>query len=97
MMALTSKDTVFENTYPAPNGERFEGKEKVRIFWENFFHTSISAQIEIEEIFSFSERCVMFWNYHWKNHHGEAGHIRGVDVYRIENKLIAEKRSYVKG
>jgi hypothetical protein len=39
----------------------------------------------------------MRWTYHWKNTQGGEGHIRGVDIYRIENKRIAEKLSYVKG
>jgi len=97
MMALTTENTVFENTSPAPDGERYEGKANVRAFWEDFFRSSTSARIEAEEIFSADTRCIMRWIYRWKNAHGEEGHIRGVDIYRIENKRIAEKLSYVKG
>lgn len=97
MMELTTEGTIFENTSPSPDGERYEGKTKVRAFWEDFFRSSTSARIEIEEKFSTDTRCIMRWTYHWKNTQGGEGHIRGVDIYRIENKRIAEKLSYVKG
>ncbi|CAG1016249.1 taurine dehydrogenase small subunit [Anaerolineales bacterium] len=97
MMAVTTEDTVFENTSPAPDGERYSGQKQVRAFWEDFFRSSSSARIEIEELFSLGDRCVMLWTYRWVDNHGGAGHIRGVDVYRLKGNLIAEKLSYVKG
>jgi ketosteroid isomerase-like protein len=97
MMALTTEDTVFENTFPAPDGERFSGKAQVRAFWENFFRSSSSAKIETEEIFALGDRCIMLWVYNWTGANGATGHIRGVDVYRLKDNLIAEKLSYVKG
>ena len=97
MMALTTEDTVFENTSPAPDGERYSGQKQVRAFWEDFFRSSSSARIEIEELSSLGDRCVMLWTYHWVDNNGAAGHIRGVDVYRLKNNLIAGKFSYVKG
>jgi hypothetical protein len=36
------------------------------------------------------------WTYHWIKESG-AGHVRGVDVFRIHNGKVAEKLSYVKG
>lgn len=97
MIALTTEDTVFENTSPAPDGKRYSGKTQVRAFWEDFFRSSSSARIEIEEIFSAGDRCAMLWTYRWVDNKGTAGHIRGVDVYRIKDNLIAAKFSYVKG
>jgi ketosteroid isomerase-like protein len=97
MMALLSEDSVFENTFPAPDGERYSGKARVREFWLDFFHSSSSARIEAEELFAMRDRCVMRWTYHWSDPEGNAGHIRGVDIYRILDGLIAEKFSYVKG
>ena len=96
-MALQTADCVFENTYPSPDGERFVGQAAVRSFWEGFFHSSNESHFEVEEIFSLGERVVMRWTYHWWNELGAAGHIRGVDLYRIREGLIAEKLSYVKG
>lgn len=103
MMACMTEDCVFENTYPAPDGERFEGQAAVRAFWESFFRGASHPHIHIEEIFaadgpsSGGGRVVMRWRYSWEDEHGQPGHIRGVDVYRMEDGLIAEKLSYVKG
>ncbi len=97
MMALTTEDTVFENTFPAPDGERYSGQAQVRAFWVDFFRKSSSAKIESEDIFAMGDRYIMLWIYHWTNNDGTTGHVRGVDVYRIKDNLIAEKLSYVKG
>lgn len=92
MMQLASDDTVFENTHPSPDGTRFSGKPAVTQFWNDFFRDSPNARIEIEEIFGMGNRCVMRWKYTWGN-----GHVRGVDVFKLKDGLIAEKLSYVKG
>lgn len=98
MMALMSEDCVFENTHPAPDGTVYAGRESVAQFWRDFFHESPQAQIEIEEIFGLGgNRCVMRWRYHWVDAAGRAGHVRGVDVFKVEDGLIREKLSYVKG
>lgn len=97
MMRLMTPDCVFENTYPPPDGARYEGQAAVRAFWEEFFRNSTQATIEIEEIFGSENRCIMRWRYHWVDASGKPGYIRGVDVYKIEKDLIAEKLSYVKG
>jgi uncharacterized protein (TIGR02246 family) len=97
MMRLMTEDCLFENTYPPPDGTRHEGQAAVRAFWEEFFRSSGKSRIEIEEIFGLENRCVMRWTYYWVDQAGQAGHIRGVDVYRLANGLIAEKLSYVKG
>jgi ketosteroid isomerase-like protein len=97
MMKLMSGDCIFENTHPAPDGTRFSGKETVTKFWEGFFHESPHARIEIEEIFGMGGRCIMRWRYEWTDEAGQKGHVRGVDVFKVEGGLITEKLSYVKG
>ena len=99
MLRLMTADCVFENTDPPPDGARFQGQAEVRAFWENFFQGLAQAAIEIEEIFAAGGRCVMRWTYRWTDLSGRPGHIRGVDVYRLDadRGLIAEKLSYVKG
>lgn len=97
LMQWLTEDTVFENTYPPPDGARYTGKPAVRAFWEEFFQGSSQTHIEIEEVFALGERCVMRWTYRWTGRGGQAGHIRGVDVYRLRDGRIAEKFSYVKG
>ena len=97
MMSMMHEDCVFENTDPAPDGTRFAGKQAVTQFWQDFFRESPHAHIDIEEIFGFSDRCVMRWKYTWLDAAGNQGHVRGVDIFRVKDGLISEKLSYVKG
>ena len=97
MMRLMTEDCVFENTDPPPEGTRYEGQKAVRVFWEEFFRSSLEPKIEIEEIFAVREHCVMRWVYRWVDSQGMPGYIRGVDIYKITGDKIAEKLSYVKG
>ena len=97
MMQLMSDDCVFENTAPAPDGTAYKGKEAVTQFWRDFFRESPQAHIEIEEIFGLGLRCIMRWRYEWTDLEGKNGHVRGADIYRVEDGLILEKLSYVKG
>jgi len=96
MKAMTD-DCVFENTCPPPDGERYEGEESVRRFWDRFFRSSPSSVFETEEIFAAGDRCVVRWHYRWVEESGTPGHIRGVDVFRVRGGKVAEKLSYVKG
>ena len=93
IMALMTDDCIFENTYPPPDGERYEGQAAVRAFWERLFTESPQAHFEVEDSFAADDRGVIRWRYRWSS----TGHIRGVDIFRIRNGKIAEKLSYVKG
>jgi ketosteroid isomerase-like protein len=97
VMAAMVDDCVFENTWPAPDGERHVGQVAVRRFWEQFFRENPSAAFETEEIFAAGSRCVVRWVYRWRNADGSAGHVRGVDVLRVREGKVVEKLSYVKG
>jgi predicted SnoaL-like aldol condensation-catalyzing enzyme len=97
MMAMMSDDCVFENTDPAPDGTVYKGKAAVTQFWQEFFIQSPEAHIKIEEALGFGNRVVMLWRYDWVDEAGEKGHVRGVDIFRVQNGLISEKLSYVKG
>jgi ketosteroid isomerase-like protein len=96
-MALMTENCVFDNTEPPPDGERFEGQAAVRAFWKEFFKTSPRAHFEFEEVFASGERAFVRWLYHWENIDGSAGHIRGVDIFKVSSGKVAEKFSYVKG
>jgi len=96
VMALMSPDCVFENTRPAPDGERVEGHARVRAAWEQFFARSPHAHFDTEEVFAAGDRCVVRWAYSWVKD-GKRGHVRGVDVFRVRDGQVAEKLSYVKG
>ena len=97
MMRLMTGDCVFENTQPAPDGTRYEGSGAVRAFWEQFFNAARGQTIEVEDIFSAGDRCIMRWVYRWRDSAGAQRHVRGIDAYRLREGLISEKLSYVKG
>jgi len=97
MMQLMTDDCIFENTNPPPDGAVYSGKEAITQFWRDFFRESPQARIEIEEIFSLGERCIMRWRYSWEEVAGEKRHVRGVDIFRVREGAICEKLSYVKG
>ena len=80
-----------------PDGQRCIGQAAVRAFWERFFRETPSATFETEEVFGAGTRCAMRWVYRWRNPDGSAGHVRGVDVFRVRDGKVVEKLSYVKG
>ena len=94
VMACMTADCAFENTFPAPDGERFEGAAAVRAFWERFFQSTPAARFETEELFAAGDRCVVRWLFRWDD---QGGHVRGVDVMRVRDGKVAEKLAYVKG
>jgi ketosteroid isomerase-like protein len=97
VMSAMTADCIFENTSPSPDGERYEGQEAVRGFWERFFESSPKAVFETEDIFVSDDRCTVRWRYSWEEQSGKRGHVRGVDVFRVRDGKVAEKLSYVKG
>jgi len=96
IMNLMTDDCVFDNTRPAPDGERIEGAEAVRKAWEELFRRSPQAHFETEEIFAAGNRAFVLWIYTWVKD-GKKGHVRGVDIFKVKNRKVAEKLSYVKG
>ena len=94
VMALMTADCVFENTLPAPDGERFAGAAAVQTFWQRFFLSTPGARFETEEIFAVADRGVVRWVFRWDD---RGGHVRGVDVIRVGDGKVAEKLAYVKG
>jgi ketosteroid isomerase-like protein len=96
-LALMTDDCAFESTSP-PDGVRAEGKDAVRAAFGEFFASSIGARFDTEEQFVAGDRAIVRWRYTWPAADGGAeGHIRGIDVFRIRDGLVAEKCSYVKG
>jgi ketosteroid isomerase-like protein len=96
-LAAMTDDCVFENTNPAPDGTRHEGRAAVRRAFQEFFDSSPNARFEAEATLPAGDHCVVLWRYGWTDDAGRAGHVRGVDIFRIRDGLIAAKLSYVKG
>jgi ketosteroid isomerase-like protein len=90
-LEFITDDCVFDNTDPAPDGTKYVGRDAIRKAWAPIFEDPTS-RFDAEETFTMGDRVIQRWRYSWSN-----GHVRGVDVYRIRDGLVAEKLSYVKG
>jgi ketosteroid isomerase-like protein len=98
VMALSTEDTVLETTLPKPDGQRLQGQPAVRAYWERFFRAAPGARFEVEELIAAGDRCVVRWRFRWgEDAPARAGHVRGIDVFRVRGGKVAEKLVYVKG
>lgn len=96
LSALLTDDTVFEDTSPAPDGRRVEGKAAVLEFWRNWFARNADAHFDAEEVIVSGDRAVVLWVYR-KMRNGQPWHLRGVDVFTVHDGKVAAKLAYVKG
>lgn len=94
--ALLTDDTVFEDTSPAPDGRRIEGKAAVAEFWRGWFTRHADAVFEAEDVIVSGDRAVVRWVYR-KMRDGQPWHLRGVDVFTVRDGKVAAKLAYVKG
>jgi ketosteroid isomerase-like protein len=96
LAALLTEDTVFEDTSPAPDGHRIEGKASVVEFWRGWFVRNPDARFEAEEVIVSGNRATVLWVYR-KMRNGQPWHLRGVDIFTVRDGKIAAKLAYVKG
>jgi len=94
--ALLTDDTVFEDTSPAPDGRRVEGKAAVAEFWRSWFERNADAHFDAEEVVVSGNRATVLWVYR-KMRNGQPWHLRGVDVFTVRDGKVAAKLAYVKG
>jgi ketosteroid isomerase-like protein len=93
---LLTDDTVFEDTSPAPDSRRIEGKAAVVEFWRGWFARNADAVFEAEDLIVTGDRAVVRWVYR-KPRNGQPWHLRGVDVFTVRDRKVAAKLAYVKG
>lgn len=93
---LLTEDTVFEDTSPAPDGRRIEGRAAVVEFWRGWFARNADAVFEAEDVIVTGGRAVVRWVYR-KPRNGQPWHLRGVDVFTVRDGKVAAKLAYVKG
>jgi uncharacterized protein (TIGR03086 family) len=91
IMATMTTDCVFESTAP-PDGDRHCGADAVRAAWHRFFEAAGDHRFTTESRTVAGDQVVVRWRYDWTG-----GHVRGVDLFRIRDGLVAEKAAYVKG
>ena len=95
LAALLTEDTVFEDTSPAPDGRRIEGKAAVVEFWQGWFARNPDARFEAEEVILSGSRAVVRWVYR-KVRKGQPWHLCGVDIFTVRDGKVAAKLAYVK-
>jgi ketosteroid isomerase-like protein len=96
LAAFLTDDTIFEDTSPAPDGRRVQGKAAVVEFWRGWFQRNADAHFEAEDVFVSGNRATVLWIYK-KMRDGQPWHLRGVDVFTVRDGKVAAKLAYVKG
>jgi ketosteroid isomerase-like protein len=94
--ALLTDDTIFEDTSPAPDGKRVEGKAAVAEFWRGWFAKNADSHFDAEDVVVAGNRATVLWVYR-KMRNGQPWHLRGVDIFTVRDGKVAAKLAYVKG
>ena len=91
---LIAENCVIENTVPAPDGARLDGRASCLALWRQIA-TMPGAWFESESVEVFDDRAILRWRFHWGE--GVADQVRGVNLMRVRDGLIVEAQGYVKG
>lgn len=91
---LIGEDCILENTNPAPDGARYDGREACLEFWKGIASSS-NLVFEAEEIWTSEDRGIIRWRLRWSER--DADRIRGVNIMRVRDGRIVEAAGYVKG
>ncbi len=81
----------------ARRGAPRRGDRRAPRVWESLFTETGSPAFTEEESFVAGDRGVLRWRFDWVAPDGSPGHVRGVDVVRLQGGKVSEKLSYVKG
>ena len=91
---LVADDCVIENTNPAPDGSRHEGKEACVALWTRIA-TNTDLHFDNESIIARGDRGEIRWRLSWGP--DPANSVRGVNLMRVRDGRIVEAQGYVKG
>jgi ketosteroid isomerase-like protein len=91
---LIGEGCVLENTGPAPDGARYEGREACLTFWKGIA-SSANLVFEAEEIWAGADRGIIRWRLHWGEQ--QTDRVRGVNIMRVRDGKIVEGLGYLKG
>jgi hypothetical protein len=91
---LIAEDCVIENTVPAPDGARIEGRAACLVHWQKIA-TTPGTGFDVEGVEVFDNRAILLWRFHWGE--SAADSVRGVNLMRVRDGLIVEAQGYVKG
>ena len=87
---LVSDDCVIENTQPAPNGSRHEGKAACVALWTQIA-TMPGTHFEPESIIARGDRGEIRWRLVWGPDY--ASSVRGVNLMRVRNGRSSKRRA----
>src|SRR5262245_55268554 len=90
---LVGQDCVMESVQPAPDGERYEGREACLAFWRALARDR-TTQFEPEDVVVADDRATIRWRYSFGD--GPADSVRGVNLMRVRDGLIIEALGYSK-
>lgn len=91
---LIDDDCVIENTRPAPDGARYEGKQACITLWTEIA-TNEGIRFETEEIIARGDCGEIRWRLIWGSAPEQS--LRGVNLMRVRDGKVVEARGYVKG
>ena len=91
---LIGEGCVLENTAPAPDGARYQGRGACLNFWKEVA-SSANLVFKAEEISALGDRGIIRWQLRWSEREADRG--RGVNIMRVRNGKIVEGLGYVKG
>ena len=92
--AHVAEDCFVENTVPAPDGERLEGRAACVDLWTRIA-TTPDTRFDLEDTIVLGERAIILWRFRWGQGAGQS--VRGVNLMRVKGGQIVEARGYVKG
>jgi len=91
---LVADDCIIENTQPAPDGSRHEGKAACIELWTRIA-TNPGIRFENECVIARGDRGEIRWRLRWGPGRGDS--VRGVNLMRVRDGKIVEALGYVKG
>ncbi|WP_024510148.1 nuclear transport factor 2 family protein [Bradyrhizobium sp. ARR65] len=91
---LVADDCIIENTQPAPDGSRHEGKDACVDLWTRIATTS-GVHFEPESIIARGDRGEIRWRLIWGPDRLDS--VRGVNLMRVRDGRIVEVQGYIKG
>ena len=91
---LVGEGCVLENTTPAPDGARYEGRKACTEFWKGVA-SNANLVFQAEEISATGDRGIIRWRLRWGEQ--ETDRVRGVNIMRVRDGKIVEAFGYMKG
>jgi ketosteroid isomerase-like protein len=90
---LIAEDCVMESVEPAPDGTRYVGRDACLEFWQKLANSRDGAFVP-EDIVAIDEHAIIRWRYRFGPDRSKS--VRGVNIMRVRDGLIAEALGYVK-